>query len=425
MSVKMASEPSMRRKPAEEQNITKPETPAVIKSLRKSRGVRVDHPGGEIKHGLGMQILRIILATIYTIATCISIVTTQLVGLPLYWYNKDLYYAYMALTKQSFGIYVTSFTQWWSPTVVRISGDASVAGELVKTENGGVQLQFPDRLVLIANHQLYSDWLYLWWAAYTNKRKMHGHIYIILKESLKHIPIVGWGMMFYGFIFMSRKMATDQPRIAHRLNKLKERHSGPLSGEKGLDPMWLLLFPEGTNASPNMRIKSAEWAEKTGVADVKHTLLPRSTGSLFCLNELENTVDYVYDCTLAYEGIECGEYGQDLYTLRSMYFAGQPPPSVNMYWRKFAIKDIPLQDGEKFDLWLRERWYEKDAIMEEYASTGRFPVSPSESEEDFIETEVKLSHRWEVGNIFVVLAALGLIFNLLGRAWSVVGFGKR
>ena len=109
--------------------------------------------------------------------------------------------------------------------------------------------------------------------------------------------------MFYGFIFMSRKMATDQPRIAYRLNKLKEKHSGPLSGSQGLDPMWLLLFPEGTNASDNGRERSAAWAKKTGVKDVQHTLLPRSTGSFFCFNELKDTVDFVYDCTLAYEGI--------------------------------------------------------------------------------------------------------------------------
>jgi lysocardiolipin and lysophospholipid acyltransferase len=132
---------------------------------------------------------------------------------------------------------------------------------------------------------------------------MHGYIYIILKESLKHVPIIGWGMRFYGFVFMSRKMEKDKPRLSHRLKQLKMRHSGPMSGSSGLDPMWLLLFPEGTNASNNGRRKSAEWAEKIGVKDMDHLLLPRSTGSFFCLNELKGTVDYVYDCTLAYGGV--------------------------------------------------------------------------------------------------------------------------
>jgi lysocardiolipin and lysophospholipid acyltransferase len=132
---------------------------------------------------------------------------------------------------------------------------------------------------------------------------MHGHIYIIAKESLSYVPIIGWGMRFYGFIFMSRKMEKDRPRLAHRLQQLKTRHSGPMSGSEGLDPMWLMLFPEGTNASRNTRKKSVAWAEKLGIKDMDHMLLPRSTGSFFCLNELKGTVEYVYDCTLAYGGV--------------------------------------------------------------------------------------------------------------------------
>jgi 1-acyl-sn-glycerol-3-phosphate acyltransferase len=131
---------------------------------------------------------------------------------------------------------------------------------------------------------------------------MHGHIYIILKESLKWIPIIGPGCMFLGFIFLSRKMGVDQPRLAHRLGKLKMEHIDP-EGNSYFNPMWLLLFPEGTNLSGNGRRKSAKWAEKTGLKDAEHVMLPRSTGMYFCLTELEGTVDYVYDCTVAYEGI--------------------------------------------------------------------------------------------------------------------------
>ena len=31
----------------------------------------------------------------------------------------------------------------------------------------------------------------------------------LLKESLKFVPILGFGMMFFGFVFMSRKMEVD------------------------------------------------------------------------------------------------------------------------------------------------------------------------------------------------------------------------
>lgn len=131
---------------------------------------------------------------------------------------------------------------------------------------------------------------------------MHGHIYIILKESLKYIPFIGSGMMFYGFIFMSRKMATDQPRLAHRINKLNQKKMDS-RGRTYLDPMWLLLFPEGTNLSTNGRNKSAQWAKKNELKDPEHVMLPRSTGTFFCLNQLKGTVEYVYDCTVAYEGV--------------------------------------------------------------------------------------------------------------------------
>jgi lysocardiolipin and lysophospholipid acyltransferase len=73
---------------------------------------------------------------------------------PLYWINRDWYYAYMAVTKESFGIAVTTLTHWWAPTVIRISGDASVEGELLQTSDGRVECHFPDRLIMIANHQV-------------------------------------------------------------------------------------------------------------------------------------------------------------------------------------------------------------------------------------------------------------------------------
>ena len=97
-------------------------------------------------------------------------------------------------------------------------------------------------------------------------------------------------------------METDRPRLVHRLNKLKQKKTDP-SGKSYFDPMWLLLFPEGTNISGNGRRKSKSWADKKGLKDPEHMLLPRSTGTFFCLNELKGTVDYVYDCTIAYEGI--------------------------------------------------------------------------------------------------------------------------
>ena len=122
---------------------------------------------------------------------------------------------------------------------------------------------------------------------------MHGRIYIILKESLKRIPVIGWGMQFSQFIFLKRNWEKDKPHMAAHLQKLN----------KASDPMWLLIFPEGTNLAPSTRDSSKKWAAKQGIPDMRHQLIPRSTGLQFCVQELRKTVDYIYDCTIAYEGV--------------------------------------------------------------------------------------------------------------------------
>jgi 1-acyl-sn-glycerol-3-phosphate acyltransferase len=259
------------------------------------------HPAGEVKHGAAVELLRLLLFTSWFVGCCVCVTLIQLIGSPLYFVNRDYYYAYMALTKQSFGIFIVTITQWFSPTVIRVSWDHSVQGQLRKTPDGRMKTTFPERMVLVSNHQIYTDWLYLWWTAYTSR--MHGHIFIILKESLKYMPLLSPGILFFGFIFMARKWTSDQVRMKYRLQKLKARHSGPMSGTSSLDPMWLLIFPEGTNLSANTRKSSASWAAKQGIPDLKHALIPRSTGLQFCLSELDDSVDWVYDCTIAYEGV--------------------------------------------------------------------------------------------------------------------------
>lgn len=394
------------------------------------------HPLGDVKHGAGMQLLRIVAFGVYFFLCCCAIHGAQLLGLPLYFVNKDWFYAWTALTKQFFGLLITTMTQWFSPTVVRISGDKSVAGLLRQDTNGMLQLDFDDRAVLIANHQLYTDWLYLWWLAYTNRQPMHGHIYIILKDSLKWIPAIGPGMQLFGFIFMARKWATDQERMRYRLQKLNSRHSGPMSGQSGkaqLDPMWLMIFPEGTNLSANTRRHSKAYAEKSGQPDMVHQVLPRSTGLQFCLQELKGTVEYIYDCTIGYEGIPPGTYGSELFGLRSVYFQGRPPKSVNMHWRRYRVKDLPLDDHEAMYQWILARWREKDELLEAFMKTGRFPADksavhiedgPTDSfKTPYINTEVCLRNPVEFLQIFTPVAAAMVVGRVLVQIFDRI-FGK-
>ena len=65
----------------------------------------------------------------------------------------QLSYSYMAFTKQCFAVVATIMTQIWGPSPVRISGDASVAQQMRLGADGFAEFDFPERIVLIANHQ--------------------------------------------------------------------------------------------------------------------------------------------------------------------------------------------------------------------------------------------------------------------------------
>ncbi|OAL01465.1 acyltransferase-domain-containing protein, partial [Phaeosphaeriaceae sp. SRC1lsM3a] len=330
--------------------------------LRVSKDNIAAHPAGPPRYGELTQAERAFTLASTFLSGVLAISASQFLGAPLKLIDPQFYDGYMAYTKESFAILVTCLTQWWAPTVVRVSGDSSMVGQMTKKKDGSLQCTFADRMVLMANHQLYTDWLYLWWIAYTNS--MHGFIYIILKESLRNIPIIGWSAQFYNFIFLARNWEEDQRTFKKHLGRLNKPN----------DPMWLIIFPEGTNLSATTREKSKKWAEKNGLQDMKHQLLPRSTGLKFCLNELQDTTEWLYDCTIAYEGVPPGQFGQDIFTLRSTFFEGRPPKSVNMHWRRFRIDSIPIHNTKAFEVWLRNRWREKDYMLEYFNRNNRFPA---------------------------------------------------
>lgn len=118
-----------------------------------------------------------------------------------------------------------------------------------------------------------------------------------------------------------------------------------------------------------------------------------------------------------------GIYPDKYFTLRSTYGQGRPPKSVNMYWRRWAMADIPLDDPKAFEQWLLERWREKDALLDQFFETGRFPTSldssiethdipakqKDEASRGYVETEIQLSRWIEIAEIFAVLLLVGFL----------------
>lgn len=119
-----------------------------------------------------------------------------------------------------------------------------------------------------------------------------------------------------------------------------------------------------------------------------------------------------------------GQFGQDLFTLRSTFFQGRRPKSVNLHWRRFATKDIPLDDPKAFEQWLLQRWREKDDLLEYYLEHNRFPADKGAQinggKNGYIETEVKTANPLEFMQIFVPSAALALVINVIVKFLRMV-----
>src|SRR5665213_913395 len=104
-------------------------------------GVSLKSPGAgalgkPVKHGEYSQASRALALGSYFLSGVMAINASQFFGAPLYLVNKDWYNAWIAFTKQSFGILTMTMTQWWAPTIVKVSGDKSMRGQLMKTKDG-------------------------------------------------------------------------------------------------------------------------------------------------------------------------------------------------------------------------------------------------------------------------------------------------
>lgn len=132
----------------------------------------------------------------------------------------------------------------------------------------------PESVIVIGNHQSYVDWIYLWILAYYFKA--HGMVKIILRADLSYIPIIGWviffpyflfyiifqGMRVFEFIFLKRRWKHDKKTFAKQLNRMNSDRN----------PVWLLIFPEGTLNTKNGKNKSNQYADRIGLAVCIHCI---------------------------------------------------------------------------------------------------------------------------------------------------------
>ena len=99
----------------------------------------------------------------------------------------------------------------------------------------GNKLPVRERIILICNHRTEVDWMYLWNLALRKKRI--GNVKYVMKSSARNAPVFGWAFHVLEFLPIYRKWEMDALIFERILSSFKDRR----------DPLWLIIFPEGTD----------------------------------------------------------------------------------------------------------------------------------------------------------------------------------
>ncbi|ODV96673.1 hypothetical protein PACTADRAFT_48496 [Pachysolen tannophilus NRRL Y-2460] len=357
------------------------------------------------------NVARLTFIIIFFIIGCLSIVFTQfLINTSLFWspiYKRIL----LNFTKTNFVILLTFVTAVCSPATLLITHDESIPKNSFQYRKNLLKSYLCDNSIIISNHQIYIDWLFLWFLAYMND--VANNVYIIMKKSLKNIPVLGYGMKNYKFIFLSRKWELDKILMLNQLANI-DHYSRILEKNyyfNSLKKNWLILFPEGTNLSTDRKKKSDDWCKKIDQKLLKNCLLPRVKGLYLSTLQLSSTTKKIYDITIGYGGISKDQFAQDIYTLKKTYLYGLGPREVHLHFRCFDIdKDIPNvkfdknlindeKNMEKFEQWLFKTWYEKDDYLNSFYKNGNFKM---ENTSETYKIELKIGSYTELIRIFII-----------------------
>ncbi len=234
---------------------------------------------------------------------------------------------------------------WWSWCAVSVR---SVHG--VQVEITGDDVPAGDEVIVLCNHQSMSDIPVLFELAWRKGRL--GDLKWYVKDVLKYVPGIGWGMLFLDCLFIKRAWTTDKEKIRRTFHRIVSDRI----------PVWIMSFAEGTRITPAKAERSRSYAKDNDLPVLQHVLLPRTKGFVATLQGLEGHVGAVLDCTIGYHG------GVPTLWQWVEGFA----PRVSLHVRRFEVSALPDDDEGRAD-WLMERYREKDRLLAEFEEQGRFP----------------------------------------------------
>jgi 1-acyl-sn-glycerol-3-phosphate acyltransferase len=179
-----------------------------------------------------------------------------------------------------------------------------------------------------------------------------GDIKFFVKDIIKYIPGVGWGMHFLDCIYVKRNWTQDKAGIQKLFGKFKREQI----------PIFLVSFLEGTRVRPKKLKQAQEFAASRGMYVPQHTLVPRTKGFVASMQGLGDHLDAVYDMTIGYpDGVP---------RLVDCYLHTVKRIEVNI--TRYPMAQFADMDEAQLNTWVFDRYEEKDQRLAAFAAKGSF-----------------------------------------------------
>lgn len=201
-----------------------------------------------------------------------------------------------------------------------------------------------ESFIAISNHSNRLDWFFLWcfFVRYGNLKQER----IVVKKNLKNFFYLGfsWGMHYLGYIFLERDLPKDKETMLKTFSHYRETKF----------PIQLFLFPEGTNLTPNTRLKDTQWALSKQKTTFKNLLCPKVGAFASAVTNLRQ-VKSIIDITIRYSDTKAPITELSLITC-------DLPQEIYISFERIPIEKMDLPEEE----FLTRQWRKKDDALQNF-----------------------------------------------------------
>jgi len=294
---------------------------------------------------------------------------------PLWFINRHLYRSYCKhITTAWFRIIIFIPVVWGGSKCTLYTSDKleEVCGK--------------ESAIFIANHRYTHDWLLDFIAA--DRYDMLGQCKAFIKSEVAAVPLLGWAMWFNEFGFLTRSKSKQDLATLHQASAHFRSYT---------EPVWLLLYPEGTRFTDEKHQASVEFAKSKNIAHYNNLLVPRAKGFNELTSSLKGSnVSAIYDCTF---------FMENDYDVPLPHWLRGNPSNYSVVVTRIDLDQVPT-DADEAKRFLNDLFAEKDALLNQMMTnptadsfvieTSRFynepmvkrPMSPKQYWRPFLTTAV-------------------------------------